>query len=385
MLPAARLNTLLQRNQNSLDFIRFVAAIMVIFSHAFPLSLGMDFQRYDPMVWLTNSQATSGTVAVNIFFVISGFLITASMVQSQNALTYLKARFLRIYPGLLVVVLLTMFVLGPLVTTLSLREYLSDPATYQYLGMLRLNGSENVLPGVFATNNFAFVINPSLWTLYYEVLCYLLILLLWLTRLLKKRWILGLFIEFLGLNLIGYLLVPTLSGFGIHNRLFDLSHAVFFSDLLSNFMHLTPLFLSGGVFYFYRNRIVMKPRYLTLGVIFLVVSIITGTGFITLWFPTFGTYTLLYVASSSRSPFKSFGKHGDFSYGLYIYAGPVQQTLTYLFGGVMLPMVNFALAMPITLFIAMLSWHFVEKPALRLKHKPLRFYRKTPAPEAGMG
>jgi peptidoglycan/LPS O-acetylase OafA/YrhL len=116
----------------------------------------------------------------------------------------------------------------------------------------------------------------------------------------------------------------------------------------------------------------MKPRYVVIGLFFLFISLFIGLQLFTLWVPTFGAYILFYLVSLQRSPFKQFGRFGDFSYGLYIYAFPVQQSLAQLAGGNIQPMLNLALALPITLILAALSWHVVEKPALRLKHVPFK-------------
>src|SRR4051812_15966764 len=102
----SKLDLLLKRDCNSLDFFRFLAALLVIFSHSYPLSMGTQYeQKYEPLIVVSNHQMTLGTFAVAIFFIISGFLISASLDRSRSWISYIIARFMRIVPGLVVVVL----------------------------------------------------------------------------------------------------------------------------------------------------------------------------------------------------------------------------------------------------------------------------------------
>ncbi|MEP7294246.1 MAG: acyltransferase, partial [Chloroflexota bacterium] len=322
-------------------------------------------------------QNTSGGLGVATFFVISGFLVTASMDRSRNWFAYVRARLLRVYPALIVMVLLTVFVLGPLVTTSARNDYFSQPQTYEYFRVLLLynNGSYS-LPGVFETNIYPNTINGSLWTLYWEMLCYGLILVLWLAHLFRKQVILALG---LAMIFVRFAVLDVYPVFLFHKASLDSIYAFFNYNYARILTQMLSYFMAGTVFYVYRDKIPMRRRYVGLALILMVISIIAGTGLFTFWFPTFGAYLLFYAASSQRSPFRRFSKHGDFSYGMYIYAFPVQQSLSYIFGGAMAQMLNFALATPITLILAIFSWHIIEKPALRLKHRSSR--SDSPSPE----
>jgi peptidoglycan/LPS O-acetylase OafA/YrhL len=375
MTPTTRLNSLLQRNRNSLDFIRFAAAVAVIFSHSYPYALGSAYQPLDPLWGLTNHVFTTGMLAVAIFFIISGFLVAASMERSGSAIAYVKARFLRIYPGLFVLVLVTIFVLGPLVTTLSPGDYFRQAQTYEYFQVLLLfDVLEHSLPGVFVTNAYPLLLNGSLWTLFWEMLCYLLILLLWLMKLLRRYAVLLLWIVIV----VAYLLVGSIDPtalFTSKSTLY-LIYALLNSSLGASFLLLASYFFAGTVFYLFRDRIVMTLWVLLLALGTLILCLVAGQGF-KIWFALFSAYLVFYAASSPRSPFMRFGQHGDFSYGLYIYAPLVQQSLVYVFGGKMEPMVNFVFATPITLILAVFSWKFIEKPALKLKDRTLRWGHKA--------
>ena len=102
---------------NNLDIIRFIAATLVVFSHSYPLTLGNNGS--EPFAVFSNGQMTFGELAVSIFFVISGFLITQSYDRSKDLIYYMKARTLRIFPGLIFCVILTVFLLGPFFTRLK--------------------------------------------------------------------------------------------------------------------------------------------------------------------------------------------------------------------------------------------------------------------------
>ena len=366
-----RLNFLLQRDKNSLDFIRFVAAVAVIFTHAYPYALGADHQYDDALAQFTHGQFTFGQLAVVIFFMLSGFLVTASLDRSQNAVSYMKARLLRIYPGLMALVLLTIFVLGPLVTNLSLSDYFHRGQTFKYFKVLLLyNPIHYSLPGVFTGNVYPSLLNGSLWTLFWEVLCYGLVLALWSLKLLKKKVVLILWMVFLILRL----LMQEVLYYNVTNPFIQSLRPVLFLSDISMIIPLTLPFLTGMVFYLYRDQITLKRSYLIIGMPLFVICAVLGQGLPEFWIPTFGAYSLFYLASLGM--FKNFARYGDFSYGLYIYAPLVQQSVTYTFGGMMEPILNFVLATPITLICAILSWHLVEKPALTLKNRTLGWNRK---------
>lgn len=369
-----RLHVLLERDHNSLDFIRFAAAVAVIFYHAYPYALG--YQPIDLVGQLTNNQLTLGSLAVTIFFIISGFLVAASMDRSQNAIAYVKARLLRIYPGLIVLVLVTIFVVGPLFTSMSLGDYFRDRYTFGYLKVLLLyNPVQYRLNDVFLHNAYSLMLNGSLWTLFWEMLCYGLVLALWLARGLNKR---GVLLVLIALVFIYWYDLSINPYIGANDTLLQFIGKLLPTDVQVFVLMAVP-FAGGMFFYFYRDQIVMRRRCVLLGIACAVPFIVLGKWLNVFWTPTFGVYILFYGASSPRSPFQRFARYGDFSYGMYIYAPLVHQSITYLFGGTMDPMLNFVLTATLTLIPAVLSWHLVEKPALRLKN--FTFKRKHTAGE----
>ena len=167
-----------QGKDNNFNLIRIAAAFAVLISHSFPLANGSGFpEPFSKLIGMS-----MGQIAVDIFFVTSGFLVSASIQNRNNLLEFVLARFLRIYPAMLVMVLLTVFGLGIFFTTLPIGDYLSDHKTHRYLfrGLTIIGGVWFDLPGVFKNIPYAGTINGSLWTLPFELRMYLLLGFTWL-------------------------------------------------------------------------------------------------------------------------------------------------------------------------------------------------------------
>lgn len=347
------LGHLMAGRQNNFDFIRFVAASLVIYSHSFALSLG--HEDTETLMLLSDGQSTFGHLALMIFFISSGFLITQSFDRSKDLVYFLRARILRIFPALIVVIFLTIFVLGPIVTELSILEYFKDSETYHYIWSLLLWPMQYDLPGVFESNTYPNAVNGSLWTLYHEFVSYLIVCLLGVAGLLyRKKFIVSLFI------------ITYIFSFFSFPRLDQILNIELFCG-----------FAAGGMFYLYRDKFPMNGKWAILSAAVLLVTMFTN--FFIEAFTLFGGYLLLYLAYTPKINLHNFGKHGDFSYGIYIYGFPIQQTITYYMGGEMNQYLNFLLSYPLIMIFAVASWKLVEKNALKLKGSGRR---KVPAVHA---
>ncbi len=339
------------RFQNNFDFLRIFAALTVIFSHSYAL-LGSSDTSSDPVMILTGI-STGGTFAVGIFFVISGYLITKSWERGPHVFKYLKKRVLRIFPALIVVVVLTVFLLGPFVTTLSLNDYFRNPQTWNYLRTIYLyylargGASRFVLPGVFVNNPYPGApVNGSLWTLPFEFSMYIVVLLLGLVGLVKKRLVV------IPLFLFGILLqiivpvrpLPYLS-----------SDNVFWSTC----------FIGGMVLYLYRDKIRLDYKIVLLSLFIWALSFHTAYGLYvsSLVLP----YLVIYFAFLRTPRLHRVAKYGDFSYGLYIYAFPIQQLIIYFLVDTLTPARLFGLSIIATFPAAVLSWFLIESRALKFK------------------
>lgn len=338
-----------QGRDNNFNLIRIVAAMAVLITHSFALAIGSG--RAEP--FRDSLGMTMGDIAVDVFFITSGFLVTASILTRKSALEFLWARVLRIYPALLVMLFITVFISGVAFTSVSITTYWSSSQTYLYLARCAtlLAGVAFNLPGVFEGNPYPNAVNGSLWTMPHEVRMYGILVLVWLGLRSKPEWRLPVFRN-------------TLVAFALAAALYVLAEHLY-SHPSSNFPKLFCMFFSGAAFYVLRDHIALNPWVFGM----FVIGLISTTGskhafFIVYIFAI--AYVLFYLAYIPSGPIRKYNKLGDYSYGIYIYAFPVQQSVAALMPGVtVLQMVVISAA--ITMALAVLSWHFLEKPVLRHK------------------
>jgi peptidoglycan/LPS O-acetylase OafA/YrhL len=331
--------------RNNFTALRIVFAWSVLFGHSFSIT---GYSNLNPLKSFFEGSIWIGAIAVNGFFVISGFLVAASLLR-RGTLDYGVSRCLRIYPALIVCVVLTVFLLGPLTTTLSLRDYLGHEGTWSYLwNATALFNMQFGLPGVFEDlpRN---AVNGSLWTLTVELSCYLLLAIGGLLGLLQSRVVANL--ALLALFLFGLFFFEALPLVGRQD----------------GWSRLGVYFLLGVTCYVNRGVIPLDGR-MALGAVF---AFYAGLG--ETWFtwvaPPALTYVVFFLAY--RTPFLNLdARFGDPSYGIYIYAWPVQQLLVTLFPGEG-PYFNTVVASVIVVTLALASWHLVEKPCLGLKRRLL--------------
>jgi peptidoglycan/LPS O-acetylase OafA/YrhL len=334
---------------NNFDALRLIAAISVIFSHAFLIGDGR--QDDEPLMQITGGQTILGVVGVFVFFTISGFLITQSFEATKSAPRFALKRILRIYPGLGGCLLLSGFALGPALTSLPLSDYFGDGGTYAYMiSNFTMIDPTRSLPGVWFTKwDAGGVVDGPLWTLPCEVTMYVMVLALGLMRALDLR------------------IIAALIVLGMGGIWFDTASSEYFSG---SALWLLSFFASGMALYRLRDSGFINGRIALLACAGLVVSV-PLKAFILL-FPLFGSYLVIYLAFAQWwKPFPA-ARYGDLSYGLYIYGWPVEQTLTGLHGGAMGWLPLFVESLPITAVLAFLSWHLIEKRALRFKPKSAR-------------
>lgn len=335
---------------NNFNLLRVIAAGAVLVSHAFPISLGPG--AAEPLS--TTLSMTLGGLGVISFFVISGFFISQSF-ENNSLLRFCIARLLRIYPGLLVVLLFTVLVIGPFFTRLSIRDYLTDANTISYLPRnLSLKWLQYELPGVFTTNPYPAAINGSLWSLFYEVACYGIVVAVGVLGIARRRWWFCAFLSIYASAYFGSKLFPP-----VHNYL--LEHTAFMA------LHgLTWPFVLGMAAYHFR-QFLTTPMHL---------STCIGAGCIALLsyrsfffheaFIFFWSLLIFYVGYLSFKPLKMYNQCGDYSYGVYIYAFPCEQIGAALWPGLS-PVALIAVSLPATLALAVLSWHAVERRALAFR------------------
>jgi peptidoglycan/LPS O-acetylase OafA/YrhL len=359
------------KKNNSFDIARFILAIAVIFSHSFVLLLGQGHGE-DPLVKLTNNQISFGSFAVNCFFVISGFLITQSLLTGSSYTQYFKNRILRIIPAFFFSLFLVAFVAGPLTTNLGLKEYLAvdENSPYQFIVKnLSFNffGYAWSIEDVFSSVPFPGSANGSMWTLKHELALYLILPLCSLFLILSiKRIMLVLTFFISGLSVLSILFK-----YQLLNLVGDYYWVISVNEY-SNFIKLAPYFLFGSLFYLYKDKLIIHKRLILLCFIVILVALKAGL------LNVFLIFTLPYIILTICVKYKTsqFRKYGDFSYGLYIYAFPIQQLLVYYFFDKLNVATFFILSTIFTLLISFFSWHFIEKKALSFKGFKWRNYGK---------
>lgn len=364
--PVKTLDGLTQRgHDNNFDVLRLFWAVLVLFSHCFALPQGGN--DHEPLAVLTHGQITFGSLAVDAFFVISGFLIAQSWLRSKGQGDFLRKRVLRIYPGFLVAALFCALIVGPLGSA-SVAQYLHEfqPKTVLRFLWSALTLSQLQLPSVFVHLPSPGEINGSLWTIRYEFWCYLLIAALGGLSLLKRRGaVLGLWIAVLLLHIAQEFFFPGI-GQGNDQIKIGLLHGIELPLLgnLDRWPRLLAFFLAGTVCFLYREQIPRSPKLAFVSLVLLALCIPWG---INALLPLCGTYLLLYAAGSPHHMGKALTQRADLSYGIYLYAYPLQQLLIQLLGKQINPFALFVIATPTVAVFALASWILVEQPALRRK------------------
>lgn len=342
-----------QGKKNNLNLIQFVAALLVIYSHAFPIATGMNDGEI--IKDLTNSFFSVGDLAVAAFFIISGFLVSGSYERTKSFPRYLKMRVLRIFPEMLGVLLISMLLLGPCVTTLPLGEYFRSGETWAYLKNFFLYPMTWTLPGVFTGNAYASSVNGSLWTLAYQFGLYVMLGVIGALGLLRyRKTSLGLLVTFSFLHLF-------------QNRILSAS-GYWMGLALHDWFYLGMYFTAGMCAYAYRDQLRLDARGAMLSLLALTLALLVGQEGYQFMTALFGTYLILY-AGYALKPVKV--PLSSLSYGIYIYSFPLQQLWTYLFGGHMNPYLNIVLTIPCALALAWLSQRFIAQPAMKLRNLTL--------------
>ena len=349
------MKAIFDQRENNIDFVRIVLALLVILSHSYPLSLG--HERTEPFMLVSRGQVTGGHIAVDLFFILSGFLISASFERSSSPMSFLRKRVARIYPGVILVSLVTLVLFAPLAHARVEGASLVSKIVNVVGNTLRLG--EWKYTGAFATNPSPGVMNGSLWSIYYEFWCYIGVLILGLTGLLRSKKVLAvLFGASVVVSLLfAYFKFP-LSG-GIIGEV--LGYPPFWARLL-------PMYLAGVVFYRFRDLIPVTRATIVTCLLALAVACVVPLGYTAL-FPIAGTYLVMCFCFSRSIPLHRTNRFGDFSYGTYLYAFPLQQVIMSRIGHPIHPLVLFALATPPTLVAAAISWYTVERRFLQAARK----------------
>lgn len=328
--------------KNNFDLLRLLLSITVFLVHSSILS-----KRAELAVI---TRYLSSEVAVNSFFVISGFLVTMSFYNSSSKTDYFIKRARRIYPAYFSVIFISTF-LGLLLTTLPFKSYLSfDLLKYLLANLSFLNLLQPALPGVFASNSMS-AVNGALWSIRFEVLFYttIPIAVLFIQKYNKKYFCL--FVFFIVL-LLGYF-SKAMAG--------ELNSAPF-TMLLKITPEIFLYFICGSFLYlFYKDFTKYSHLLFAVSIAGFLISKTAGFNSAN---PFFISIIVIYFACRFKH-LGNWGKYGDFSYGIYIWHFPVLQTIISLNLFDKKPYMALALSTLIIFIFAWFSWHFIEKRFLK--------------------
>lgn len=325
--------------------MRIILACGVVLMHSASTSYGPGADRD---LWMSPISPFV-RIILPMFFALSGFLVAGSMLRCKTIIMFLGLRFIRIYPALAVEVLLSAFLIGAAVTTFDLSRYFTDPLFARYL--VNVTGHISfLLPGVFADNPVPHIVNAQLWTVPFELICYLSITLCILAG--AKKW-----------HVIAPLAAALILLAHVGGRLYRGAVIAEPIDHVAGYL-LVAYFLGGVSIYLYRDRIVCSPLWGAVSAIASIGLLSFSTGQYLALIPV--SYLTAYLGT--RNPARIAMLRGaDYSYGVFLYGYAIQQTLMFAFPDLRIWWINAALALPIAFVFAWFSWTFVEKPALRLK------------------
>ena len=352
-----------EARNNNFDLLRLLGAVMVLWGHTFVLL------ALTPNSVLAMSVHTMG---VKVFFVISGYLITKSWISDPHIWRYALRRALRIMPALIGCVLFTALVIGPIFTSVSAKEYFTDRLFLAYFKNIVFHVNYG-LPGMFENNPIPHAVNGSLWTLPAEMVAYFLCpLLVYISTRFKFGTLL------VCLAVLGFVA-------------FDYAARSWPADRISQYILYATNWVYAGqlLSYFWIGMIVVLlnlERFFTLrtALVLVVLAALVPLSGYKVFLPAFiiiPLVTLAFALSPRLTVFDSILSRGDISYGLYLYAFPVQQVVNQIAYPIGL-VEHFLISLTITTLLAILSWKFVESPAL--KFKPVKRTRaETPAHAIG--
>ncbi|MGE3623463.1 MAG: acyltransferase family protein [Bdellovibrionales bacterium] len=325
------------------DYMRLFLALAVIGYHSIVTSYGDAMQ----MSFVTSPWRAVILMVVPMFFCLSGFLVAGSLERSSTLMRFLGMRTLRIVPALACEVVLSALILGPLLTAVSFETYYSSPEFFSYFGNL-VGNMHYRLPGVFSGNPLPHVINGQLWTVPYELGCYLALAGLYMLGIFKnRRWLLA------GMALL--LLHQVYATFFVGGR-----HA----GLMFGSYDLIKYFLAGLTFYKFRDKIPYTPVLFFTALIVSMLLLLDPDAQRITFLPI--AYVTVYLGLLDP-PRSKIALSGDYSYGLFLYGFVIQQTVASFGPAFQHWYVNLLIAVPVTCVVAAGSWRLIEKPALGLR------------------
>jgi peptidoglycan/LPS O-acetylase OafA/YrhL len=323
------------------DTLRITLSVLILCFHAQPICTGSSEIWKSPIRF-------AAALLIPAFFAVSGFLVMGSALRIPSLIMFLIHRILRIVPALLTEVFITALVLGSLITKIEVVSYLTSSGFLSYFKNI-FGHVQFTLPGVFADNPHS-TVNGSLWTIQPEIFCYVFLALAILASLHRNKVV---YTTIAGMLFVAVVAMDAVHGIGPGDvGVVAQARAFLF-------------FVVGSVAYLFRFRIPFSPVLAGLAVLISIPLLQTPGLAVFASIPV--VYCVIYMGLS-RLPTSTLLSRGDYSYGIYLYAYPIQQLIVMLSpDGYRVWYVNILLALPITISIAALSWHFIERPCLSLR------------------
>ena len=337
-------------------------ALGVLYNHSFVLFKTNG--KNDLAIYLFNF-FDSGSLAVCVFFMVSGLLLTQSFYNTTSKIKFILKRMFRIFPGLMVCLLFTIFIIGSINTETSIHNYFTQKSTYRYLYNILLNNEMFFydIPSCFSLNKMPHIINGSLWTLPFELISYIYL--------------------FIGLSIVQFFTQKTpnkqkliisiivlyfsfymLNGHYIFSRLTGLITGFNKDSIAINNPGKPFLFFGCGmIIYHFKEKIRLSVIFLCLLISLLVICNFLEVEF----FKAMSEFLVIIYGTLVIAGLPAVNKLNlrfDPSYGIYLYAWPVQQTFAHHFSLTSYNSMLFTI--PCVAFLGCLSYFFIEKPALKL-------------------
>lgn len=338
------ISELLKRNNNNLDFIRIVLAVLVIVGHSYFLADANG--KTDPINSLF-SFTYSGSLAVKVFFFISGLLVTNSLMRTQSSIDFIVSRFFRIYPAFFVTIIASAYIVGPIVTDMSIGNYMSSKWLDYYVNNNLIMNINYNLPGVFGGNLHRLAVNGSIWTIPYEIYSYVVLLSLFMLGTLKNKVV---------FNCICVIIILA--------PVFGYNKFLFIDSGLPEVYMLPPCFALGSLFAANQNEIKATAA-LPIGFFILHTFIKDNTLSILMFYFSVCTFAL-YV--SRLSLIRRINVKCDISYGVYLWGFISQQTIYHFLPNLNIH-ANQIMSIAISCSLGYLSYRLVEHPCMSLGKK----------------
>ncbi|MCG5075717.1 acyltransferase family protein [Paraburkholderia tagetis] len=366
------LSDALARERNNFDLVRLLAAAAVVYAHSFVVQSP---DGHTDLVAALLGFDYSGSLGVFAFFLLSGLLVTASFDRQRSAMRFVILRTARIWPAIAVASLVAIFIIGPFLTTLPLRKYFASGLTWGNLDSFSviMLGKPIQLPGVFETNHAPNAIYAPLWTLPIEVRYYIVVLVTGVLGLLKspRRMLVAVLI-----GMVPFLVHPHLEPH-VHFTLRDLANKPGGPNGYAYFPE--PVFMTGMLLYALRDRIHICGWVAV--ALFAVYIGLRGTALAQpMFYVAFG-YGVLWVGTTPL--LHRFAPRNDYSFGIYIYGFATQQVVAHFWPNLD-HLSALWIAAPGVFACAFVSWHCVEKPAIKWTRRRLARARKEAQDAARM-